>query len=52
MTAHVERGNALDAEHGELQRLPRGTAISSYIGKKATRKYLAHAERDRIDLVA
>ncbi|MFI1201698.1 phosphoadenosine phosphosulfate reductase family protein [Streptomyces sp. NPDC020883] len=48
----VERANALDAEYGELRRPPRGTALSGYIGKKATRKYLARVEHGRLDLAA
>ncbi|MFI1012579.1 phosphoadenosine phosphosulfate reductase family protein [Streptomyces sp. NPDC020965] len=48
----VERAKALDAEHGELRRPPRGTALSGYIGKNATRKYLARVEQERLDLVA
>ncbi|NUL25958.1 phosphoadenosine phosphosulfate reductase family protein [Streptomyces lunaelactis] len=46
----VERATALDAEHGELRRPPRGTALSGYVGKKATRKYLDRVERGRLDL--
>ncbi|WP_431983793.1 phosphoadenosine phosphosulfate reductase family protein [Streptomyces qinglanensis] len=40
----VERAKALDAEHGELERPPRGTALAGYIGKKAARDYLARLD--------
>ncbi|MGI5337752.1 phosphoadenosine phosphosulfate reductase family protein [Streptomyces sp. CA-181903] len=46
----VERAAALDAEHGELRRPPRGTAMARYVGKKTTREYLARADRDRLGL--
>ncbi|UQA96716.1 hypothetical protein [Streptomyces halobius] len=48
----VERAKAPDAEHGELPRPPRGTALSRYVGKKATRKYLACVDQGRLDLAA
>ncbi|WP_435244310.1 hypothetical protein [Streptomyces sioyaensis] len=48
----VERAKAMDAEHGELRRPPRGTALSGYGGKKATRAYLARVERGSLDLAA
>ncbi|MFH8465961.1 phosphoadenosine phosphosulfate reductase family protein [Streptomyces sp. NPDC017991] len=52
MAQIIERARALDAEHGELQRPPHGTALSRYVGKKATREYLARVERGRLDLAA
>ncbi|MEU1355387.1 phosphoadenosine phosphosulfate reductase family protein [Streptomyces cinnamoneus] len=52
MRTIVERAKALDAEYGELRRPPRGTALSGYVGKKATRKYLDRLERGRLDLAA
>ncbi|MFJ9416642.1 phosphoadenosine phosphosulfate reductase family protein [Streptomyces sp. NPDC101227] len=52
MAQIVERARALDAEHGELRRPARGTALSGYVGKKATRNYLARVERGRLDLAA
>ncbi|GHF32854.1 hypothetical protein GCM10010218_12400 [Streptomyces mashuensis] len=48
----IERAKALDAEYGELRRPPRGTALSGYVGKKATRTYLDRLERGRLDLAA
>ncbi|MEV0437679.1 phosphoadenosine phosphosulfate reductase family protein [Streptomyces spectabilis] len=52
MRAIVERAKALDAEHGELRRPPRGTALSRYVGKKATRRYLNRVDRGRLYLAA
>ncbi|GHG80764.1 hypothetical protein GCM10018779_62610 [Streptomyces griseocarneus] len=52
MRTIVERAKALDAEYGELRRPPRGTALSGYVGKKATRKYLDRLARGRLDLAA
>ncbi|MFD7334859.1 phosphoadenosine phosphosulfate reductase family protein [Streptomyces violascens] len=46
----VKRGAELDAEHGKLKRPPRGTALAMYVGKNATRTYLARVERGRLDL--
>ncbi|EXU69631.1 hypothetical protein Z951_02690 [Streptomyces sp. PRh5] len=48
----VARAKALDDEYRELQRPPRGTVLSGYVGKEATRKYLAHVERGGLDLAA
>ncbi|MEU1313350.1 phosphoadenosine phosphosulfate reductase family protein [Streptomyces cinnamoneus] len=52
MRTIIERAKALDAEYGELRQLPRGTALSGYVGKKATRTYLDRLERGRLDLAA
>ncbi|MCX4677685.1 phosphoadenosine phosphosulfate reductase family protein [Streptomyces sp. NBC_01433] len=52
MRTIVERAKALDAEHGELRRPPRGTALSRYVGKKATRRYLARVDHTRLGLAA
>ncbi|WP_331726419.1 phosphoadenosine phosphosulfate reductase family protein [Streptomyces sp. NBC_00470] len=48
----VARAQALEAEHGELQRPPRGTALARHVGKKATRAYLAHVDSDALNLAA
>ncbi|WP_435057580.1 phosphoadenosine phosphosulfate reductase family protein [Streptomyces sp. bgisy060] len=48
----VERASALDAEHGPLRRPPRGTALSRYVGKKATRAYLTAVDRQTLTLAA
>ncbi|WP_086822454.1 hypothetical protein [Streptomyces sp. NRRL B-24572] len=46
----VERANALDAEYGPLHRPPRGTALSGYIGRKATAACLARVDHNRLSL--
>ncbi|MEV4868548.1 phosphoadenosine phosphosulfate reductase family protein [Streptomyces syringium] len=52
MRTIVERANALNAEYGELYRPPRGTALSGYVGKKATRRYLDRLARGLLDQAA